>query len=178
MKAVFLDRDGVINKRPREGDYVKSWNEFAFLPDVDEAIKLINKNNCLAIIITNQAGIGKGLFKEKELKEIHLKMQKELEKKRARIDAIYFCPHRPDENCSCRKPKTGMLNKAKSDFRLDLKDCYIIGDNPSDMETGKKVGCKTIFISREKENLPKVDHTACDLISAVKIIFRDLWCLL
>jgi len=149
-KIVFLDRDGVINKN--RNDYVKTWDEFEFLPNVKKGIKLLNDSGFRVIIITNQSVVGRGIITEKALNEIHEKMLKELNECGCRIEKIYYCPHAPSDNCDCRKPKPGMLLKAADDFDLDLKECHFIGDSKTDEEAGKTVGCKTYLVS-ENRNL-------------------------
>lgn len=151
-KAVFLDRDGVINKK-RINDYVKCWEEFLFLPGVKEAIKLLNQAQFKVIIITNQAGVGKGLVKEEQLQLIHQQMLDELKEYGAHIDGIYYCPHLPEDNCNCRKPKTGMLEQAEKDFNIDFKNSYLIGDEDKDVEAGQKMGCKTYMVNKDKNLL-------------------------
>lgn len=148
-KCVFLDRDGVINKKAPEGDYIKNWNEFKFLPGVKEAIRRFNKAGFLIIIITNHRGIAKGLMTEQDLKDIHTKMIEKLKKVGARIDGIYYCPHDENDNCNCRKPKIGMFLKAFKDFedvgiKINLGESYMIGDSINDVIVGKTIGLKTI----------------------------------
>jgi len=143
-KAVFLDRDGVINKK-RE-DYVKNSKEFVLLNDVPQAIRLLNENQYLVILITNQSAINRGLISHKELKRIHELMKKQLEEHNCSIDAVYYCPHRPDENCNCRKPKTELLDKAIKDFGVDIKSSWFIGDDETDIQASKKIGIKFIKI--------------------------------
>ena len=137
-KAVFLDRDGVINKK--KDDYVKSVNEFVMLTDVAKAIKLLNDKNYLVIIVTNQSAINRGLLSHEELSKIHGIMKQELEKSGAHVDAIYYCPHRPDENCPCRKPKTDMLEKAIHEHSISKKLSCLIGDSESDIVAARQVG--------------------------------------
>jgi D,D-heptose 1,7-bisphosphate phosphatase len=150
VEAVFLDRDGLINEEL--WDYVKSPEEFRLLPKAPDAIRLLNKKGILVIVVSNQAGIAKGHYDEETLKEIHDLMEKELSRYGARIDGIYYCPHHPDGkgiyrvNCSCRKPNPGMLLKAAEDFVLNLKRCWMVGDKLSDIEAGKRAGCKTILV--------------------------------
>ena len=143
-RAVFLDRDGVINRK-LENDYVKSWDEFQFLPGVVEAIKALNEKGYLVIVVTNQRGIAKGLMTEKDLEEIHRKMLKELKKYGARIDDIFYCPHDISDNCNCRKPKPGTLIQAQKKWDIDFAQSYIIGDSNSDIESGRQVGCQGIL---------------------------------
>lgn len=144
---VFLDRDGVINKK-LEDDYVKSINEFEFLPKAKEAIKNLNIVFDKTIIVTNQRGIGRGLMTIDDLNEVHNFMSRELKAAGARIDGIYFCPHdNTIKNCDCRKPNIGMALQAKKDFpEIDFSSSFMVGDSESDMEFGRNAGMKNIFI--------------------------------
>ena len=144
-KAVFLDRDGVINQKAPEHDYIKNWDEFHFLPSVKEAIRRIRENGYLVIVVTNQRGIARGLMTEKDLKEIHRKMCEELQKCGAYIDDIFYCPHDIKDNCTCRKPQPGMLIQAQNKWDIDFAQSYIIGDSDSDIEAGRRVGCQGIL---------------------------------
>lgn len=150
-KALFLDRDGVINVN--RDDYVKSWDEFEFLPDAKKAIKRINDSDFMLILITNQSPIGRGIFGHERLDEIHKKMLHELGQLDCRIDAIYYCPHKPDDNCDCRKPKPGLILKAASDFNIDLENSWMIGDSKSDLEAGTRAGCKTAKVDSQNSLL-------------------------
>lgn len=150
--AIFLDRDGVINKKPPEGDYVKHWGEFEFLPGAPEAIQLLTEHGYAVFVITNQAGIGRKRMSEEAVEKIHQNLMIELGKRNAQIKAIYVCPHIPDENCSCRKPKPGMLLKAAQEHRIDLGKSFFLGDDEKDMLAGQAAGCKTIKITK-KNNL-------------------------
>ncbi len=147
-KVVFLDRDGVINKD--RDDYVKSWDEFEFLPGVVEAIKYLNEKGIKIIIISNQSAIGRGLITEDTLCKIHANMIATLKSKGAYIDAIYYCPHHPDDNCNCRKPKPGLLYLAHKDFNIDFVNSWMIGDTLRDIEAGRSVGCLTRLVTKEK----------------------------
>jgi len=179
-KCVFFDRDGVINKKALEGDYVKNWSEFKFLPNVKEAINRLNKAGFLVIIITNQRGIAKGLMTEEDLKDIHTKMIEELKKSGARIDSIYYCPHDEKDNCSCRKPKIGMFLKAKKDFNIEMNESWLVGDSKSDILAGQKAGCKTILLYEKLyENTIlidkgiKYDFIVSNLEEAINKIIRN-----
>lgn len=145
-RAVFLDRDGVINRKAPEGEYVKNWDEFQFLPGVKEAIRKLNEKRFLVIVVSNQRGIAKGVMTEDDLKEIHNRMEEELRKGRAVIDGIYYCPHDIKDHCDCRKPEPGLLVKAAGEHDIDLSLSWMIGDSESDVEAGKRAGCKTILI--------------------------------
>jgi histidinol-phosphate phosphatase family protein len=145
---VFIDRDGVINYN--RDDYVKSWEEFEFIPGSIEAIKKINRTARLLIVITNQSPIGRGIFDTETLDSIHMKMLHELSKAGARIDAIFYCPHSPNDNCDCRKPKPGLILRAAKEFNIDLSDSWMVGDSKSDMKAGEEAGCRTIQVTIEK----------------------------
>jgi len=141
-KAVFLDRDGVINKK--RTDYVKSISEFVMLKDAPIAIKLLNNNDFLVIIVTNQSVVNRGYISREELENIHEFLSKQLQKQSSHIDAIYYCPHRPDENCDCRKPKTKLISKAIKDFSIDKNSSWLIGDNETDIQAAKSIGIKSV----------------------------------
>ena len=143
-KAVFLDRDGVINEN--RSDYVKSTAEFKFLPGTAEAIKLLNEGGFLVVIITNQSAVNRGLLSGEELEKIHDFMLTELSRYDCRIDAIYYCPHRPDENCSCRKPQPGLLMKAIADLSVEPKFSWLIGDSDADEVAARKAGINSVRI--------------------------------
>jgi D-glycero-D-manno-heptose 1,7-bisphosphate phosphatase len=143
-KTVFLDRDGVINKKV-EG-YVTTIEEFQMLSDVPEAIKILKQKKFKVIVITNQSAINRGFLTHQKLEEIHRFMKKQLLENSTQIDAIYYCPHKPEENCNCRKPKPGMLNEVIKKFDIDIKNSWFIGDSESDIEAAKEVGIKSIKI--------------------------------
>ena len=157
-KIIFLDRDGVINKRPGKADYVKSWKEFEFLPGAIDAISLLSKNGYEIYIITNQAGIARKAMTEDDLHIIHGNMEKELEKHDARINGIYYCPHGWDSNCECRKPKPGLFFKASYEHKFDLTKAIFIGDDERDLQAGNVAGCKTILVDG-KNDLLKIVKT-------------------
>ncbi len=143
-KTVFLDRDGVINKnRP---DYVKTIDELEIL-EVADSIKKLKDNGFLVVVISNQSAINRGLTNHENVKQINSVIQEYLKKNGTQIDAFYYCPHRPDENCECRKPKTSLFKKAIDDWNIDLKSSWLIGDRDSDIQAGQLLGCKTIKIA-------------------------------
>lgn len=145
-KAVFLDRDGVINKE--RSDYVKTVEELVIL-DVTNSIKKLKDNGFLVVVISNQSAINRGLTTHQNVEQIHATIQDYLKKHGTQIDAFYYCPHRPDENCNCRKPKPGLFNKATNDLQIDLGSSWMIGDRDSDIEAAKAIGCKSIKISSD-----------------------------
>lgn len=152
IKAVLLDRDGVINKK--RDDYVKSWNEFEFLNDVEEALSLFSKHGYKIILVTNQSAINRQIITKHTLNFIHEKMKSSLKQKGVIIDAIFYCPHKPDEGCDCRKPKTGMIDKALKLFNLLPKNCVLIGDSKSDIDAGNTAGIKSYIVG--KQNLLEI----------------------
>jgi len=169
-KAVFLDRDGVINRSPPEHDYVKRWEEFHFLPGVPEAIKKLNRAGFLTIVVSNQRGIARGLFTEEDLEDIHNRMLDELRSSGAHIDAIYHCPHDVDEGCGCRKPEPGMILRAAKDHDIDLACSFMVGDSTADVEAGRRAGVRTIYVG---DGSCDADFHAEDLAGAVGVILGD-----
>ena len=181
MKAVFLDRDGVINEYPGDLQYVTKWSNFRFLPDVKQALKRLTENGFKIFVISNQAGVSKGVFSQTELDLITSNMLKELLAAGAKVQQVYYCVHRPEDNCSCRKPKTGLIDLAMQGLsnqnRLELQESYFIGDTIRDIETGRSAGLKTILVFSGKEKPENEDSwtvppdfTARDLAAAVDII--------
>jgi len=175
-KVIFLDRDGVIN-RGKEG-YVASWGEFEFLPGVFEAIRKLNELNFRLIIVSNQAGIAKGLYTESALADITERMLERIKRNNAKIDAVHYCPHQDADKCGCRKPKPGLLRQAITGRDVDIANSFFIGDSERDIMAGKSLGCKTILVlsgntvlAQEVGNFKMhPDHIAQDLLEAVGII--------
>ena len=151
IKTIFLDRDGVINI---EKNYLHKIEDFEFIKGVFDACKHFNDLDFKIIVITNQSAINRNLMTHEQLNEIHSHIQQYLKSFDTSIDNFYFCPHKPDENCNCRKPKSGMLLEAIKEFNIDPKLSWILGDNDSDIEAGLNVGCQTIKIGK-KINLQK-----------------------
>lgn len=175
QKAVFLDRDGTI---ARDVPYCRRLEDFEILPRVPEAIRLLNQHRYKVVVITNQSGIARGYFSEATLSLIHRKMITTLEQDGAHIDAVYFCPHHPDEGCNCRKPSPTLIIKAAADMGLALDQSYMIGDDPKDVKAGRAAGCRTVLLtadpSRLREDLQAVcDHTAADLSDATRWLLAD-----
>lgn len=155
MKAIFLDRDGVINRYPGDTKYVTKLSDFRFLPGAKAAIARLSKNKFKVFIISNQAGVGKGLFTQDTLDSITEKMLKAIKESKGKVEAVYYCTHRKDENCSCRKPKTGLIDIVKKKHKVDLKKTFFIGDTIRDVETALAAGCKSILLLSGKE---KISH--------------------
>ncbi len=155
--TLFLDRDGVINKK-LENDYVKHWVQFEFLENVLVALKTFNTFFGKIVVVTNQQGIGKGYYRTEDLELIHKNMLYELTYAGGRIDKVYYSPHLESANHPTRKPGTGMALQAKQDFpEIDFSKSIIVGDSISDMEFGRALGMKTIFISDESIINEKID---------------------
>jgi len=149
-KAVFLDRDGTLNV---EKNYVYKTDDFEFIDGAVEAIRLLNENDFLVIVISNQAGIARGFYKPSDVQVLHDYIQSELRKQGAHVDAFFYCPHHPEGKveefrkiCNCRKPATGMALEAEGKLKLDLKRSFIVGDSGIDMKLGENTGMKSILV--------------------------------
>lgn len=175
QKAIFLDRDGTINKYV---GFLRNIEQFELLSGVSEAIRKINQSGYLAVVVTNQPVIARGEVTYTELQEIHNKMETILGKDGAYLDGIYFCPHHPDKgfkgevkelkiNCNCRKPNPGLLLQAASDFNINLEQSWMIGDGKNDIQAGKNAGCKTVLIGDDEFGQ---DITVYSLLEFVKQI--------
>lgn len=192
-KAIFLDRDGVINEmvyNPEFGTIDSPLNpkQFKLLKGVARAIKIFKKMGFAVVVISNQPPVAKGKMNIELLEKITEKMEEELKKKGAYLDKIYYCLHHSDKkqvkvkkylkNCNCRKPKAGLLLRAAEDLDLDLLKCYMVGDGLTDIQAGQRAGCKTIFLGdlkpyyhevMQKKEI-KLDFTVKNLLEMVKII--------
>ncbi|MCF6354943.1 MAG: D-glycero-beta-D-manno-heptose 1,7-bisphosphate 7-phosphatase [Candidatus Polarisedimenticolaceae bacterium] len=144
MKLIILDRDGVIN---RDSDaYIKHPDEWAPIAGSLEAIARLNHAGYRVVIATNQSGLGRGLFNVDQLNAIHQKMFDALSQQGGHIDALFFCPHRPDENCGCRKPKPGLLLEIASRLNADLSEAFFIGDSLKDIQAAQTTGAQPILV--------------------------------
>lgn len=165
--TLFLDRDGVINKK-LENDYVKHWMEFEFVDEVLPNFKKLNELFGVIVVVTNQQGIGKGLYTKEDLEIIHKNMMYELKYFKGTIDKVYYSPHLASENHVMRKPNTGMALEAKKDFpEIDFNKSIIVGDSMSDMEFGRKLGMKTAYIHSEKVSDSKIDFQFSSLVDFI-----------
>jgi D,D-heptose 1,7-bisphosphate phosphatase len=174
-RVVFVDRDGTI---AWDVHYCRRVEDFELLPTVPQAIRVLNENGFKVVVITNQSGVARGYFTEETLEQIHQKMKHELAKHNAWVDAIYYCPHHPDDGCDCRKPKTALFLKAAKEFDIDLTRSYVVGDMHMDIEAGRALGCKTILVSNDHQSLAPnslaPDHVADNLLMAAERIISDL----
>ncbi len=153
MKIVFLDRDGVINKYPGDRNYVASPKEFKFIPGSIQAIKNLKEKGFVLFVISNQAGVEKGIYSTKTLEDIDKKMVSELKKYKTGLDGIYYCTHRQESECACRKPKTGMMHKAVDDLKKIPTVSFFIGDSFRDMKAAKEFGAKPVLVLSGKEKI-------------------------
>lgn len=182
-RAIFIDRDGTLNE---DIGYVSAPEELILFPWAAQAVRLINRAGLKAIVITNQSGIARGRYTEETLNDIHSTMLELLSRQDARIDAIYYCPHHPEAgsaryrlDCDCRKPKTGMLETAAREHRIDLADSFVIGDKASDIELARNAGARSALVltgyGRETREHPdrwpcKPDIIAENLLEAAERI--------
>ncbi|MEW5936208.1 MAG: HAD family hydrolase [Candidatus Thermoplasmatota archaeon] len=160
LKAIFLDRDGVINRELEHG-YVTRWEQFEFLSGVLDALALIKRAGIPAIIITNQSCINRGLVSKEEIERIHELMEAEIERRGGQISAIYLCPHRPDEGCECRKPRPCLLQDAMRDFALKPEEVLFIGDHDRDRGAAEAAGTR-FEIVREGRGLLAIVRALID----------------
>lgn len=184
QKAIFLDRDGVIND---DTEFIHSPKEMKLLPGVSQAVEQINKSEYLAIVATNQSVVARNLCTEEGLHEIHSKMEADLGKDGSYLDKIYYCPHHPDKgfpeenilfkiDCDCRKPKPGMLLQAAEKYNIELSESYMIGDHERDIQAGKAAGCITVGVGTGKgfkKTIIKSDYFFSDLKEAVNFIISE-----
>jgi D-glycero-D-manno-heptose 1,7-bisphosphate phosphatase len=154
IPAVFLDRDGVINFARK--DYVKSAEEFVFIPGALEGLRNLATLNFPIIIVTNQSVVGRGIITSEKLDRINEHMIETVKKNGGRIDRVFSCPHKPEEDCDCRKPATGLFKEATKVFPISLSDSWLIGDAETDRVAGESVGCKTVMIQSNTENALKM----------------------
>lgn len=172
-KAVFLDRDGVINRKAPEGEYIVRWDDFEILPGVVEAIRTLNQSGYHVIIVTNQRAVAQKKITIAELEKMHGKLIATLAERGGRIDRIYFCPHDLGASCDCRKPKAGMLLRALKEFEIDPRESWMVGDSPVDIEAGKSAACRTALIGASpngNDSGAGADILAGDLRQAVALI--------
>lgn len=177
MRAILLDRDGVINRE--RADYVKSWQEFEFLPGVLPALQRLTTLAIPILIITNQSAIGRGMIAPETVAAIHLQLQEVVTKVGGRIDAFFVCPHPPVANCLCRKPKPGLLFQAAHQFQFALDQAVFVGDTITDFEAARAAGCQSILVKSGRQGASLAALTSCaisppplvaDLSAAVDLI--------
>jgi D-glycero-D-manno-heptose 1,7-bisphosphate phosphatase len=186
-RAVFIDRDGTISE---EVGYINHLSRFRLFPYAASAVKHLNENGWLAIVITNQAGVARGYFSEDTIRKVHTAMTNQLAGNDAYLDAIYYCAHHPSVgkppyrlDCGCRKPKPGLISRAARDFDIDLEKSWMVGDRYSDVELARNAGVKSMFVlsgygrgeweHQRAEWKEQPDVIAEDLLEAVRLIVSD-----
>ncbi|KAF0817975.1 D-glycero-alpha-D-manno-heptose-1,7- bisphosphate 7-phosphatase [Bacillus sp. ZZV12-4809] len=171
-KAIFLDRDGVLNEVLSERvKFVNKPEQLYLLEGAAEAVSELTKAGYEIFVVTNQGGVGLGFLKERELKKIHERLQELVAAKGGHIEEVAYCPHKPKAGCECRKPNAGMLLELAERHHLDLAKSIMVGDHERDIEAGKKAGCKTVFIGSEQTS---ADIQASSLLEAVEDILEML----
>lgn len=183
MKVVFLDRDGVINEFPGHGNYVTKVKDFHFVPGSLEAIREMTKEGFAIFVISNQAGVSKGIYSQDKLNRIDRYMIKNVLKEKGKINKSFYCTHRSDFGCDCRKPQIGSIRKAFQSINKNIRfarNSFFVGDTDSDILAGHKAGCKTIFVLSGRETRRSLkkwdvqpDYIARDLLEASKIILNE-----
>jgi D-glycero-D-manno-heptose 1,7-bisphosphate phosphatase len=169
LNAVFLDRDGVINRKAPDGEYVTSWEQFEFLPGALDGLKRLAGSAMTIVITTNQRGIALGRMSREDLEDIHQRMRRTVTQAGGRIDAIYHCPH--DVGCYCRKPEVGMFERAARDLRLSLAHTAVIGDSLSDMLAAERIGAAQVLVGAQGSS--EVDYIARNLADAADWLLID-----
>jgi D-glycero-D-manno-heptose 1,7-bisphosphate phosphatase len=160
LRTVFLDRDGVLNRKMPEGRYVTSWSEFQPLPGVPQAISRLNRAGVRVVVVSNQRGIALGLYTADDVRQIHSALQSWLQSQSAHIDAFYFCPH-DTQQCNCRKPLPGLFDQARAKIpEINAVSSVMIGDSLSDIEFGHRLGMTTVFLEGD---LGAPDERVCSL---------------
>jgi len=176
--VIFLDRDGVINRD--SSHYIKSWEEFSFLPRSIQALKLLSDGGFFTVVITNQSAINRKITSKETVEDIHARMMQAVLNGGGEIRDIFYCPHTPEDNCACRKPKPGLIHKASQTHSIDLVSSIMVGDSAKDVRCAKNAGCGVSVLvhtgnGREAEKIlaeekTMPDHIAEDLYSAVEWI--------
>jgi heptosyltransferase-2 len=178
--TIFLDRDGTLNPDP---GYINSPDQFELFPDVPEALARLKRAGARLIVVTNQSGVARGFLTRDDLDAVHMKLQRLLDAAGASLDAIYFCPHHPDDGCDCRKPNRGMIDQAVREWGVKLDRSYLIGDHPREIELAKRIGARSILVTtgvvppQEAKGLkvsgPTPDWIASSLAEAADWLLSD-----
>lgn len=171
MPAVFLDRDGVINRR--RPDHVKNWDEFEFLPGVLEALATLRAMNAPVVVVTNQGVVGRGLLSAEGLGRIHSRMLRAIRATGGQVEAIYACLHAPGEGCPCRKPAPTLFQRASSDLGIRLSGSIMVGDSPTDVAAARAAGCHPVLID-ESQEAHDDDVVAVKDLAAAVTVWRNL----
>lgn len=143
ISAIFLDRDGTIIE---DAHYARDPEKVVFIPGAMDALLELRKKGFSLFVVSNQAGVGRGIITDQQFKDVHARFAKELEAKNVKIDAYFYCFHHPDDPCHCRKPKTGMVPKSFEGRPIDFSKSYVVGDRDSDLELGRRLGSKPVLV--------------------------------
>lgn len=178
--AVFLDRDGVLCEN--RSTYVKTWSEFQWIPGARKALRILARLGAPIVLVTNQSAINRGLTTTQQVWDLHLRMLHAIAADRGRLDAVYMCPHRPDEGCACRKPGSLLFHRAARDLGLSLPGSHLVGDGPADVEVGLELKLRVILVRTGlgEQTLAGLDgsagriRSARDLLEAARIIESDV----
>lgn len=170
-RAVFLDRDGVINEKAAEGAYISDISHFKLIPGALDAIAKLNQNKFRTFVITNQRGIARGLVNPASIAVMHEYLHDALRHASGSIEKIYICPHDYTDDCDCRKPRPGMLLAAAREFGLNLKESWMIGDSAIDVEAGRRAGCRTAYIGEDA--CPHADLNGATLENVVAQLLAE-----
>jgi D-glycero-D-manno-heptose 1,7-bisphosphate phosphatase len=170
-RLVLLDRDGTLNRKPAEGDYVTSSEHLELLPGAAAAVHRLNKAGILVAVVTNQRGVALGRLTAADLDDVHAALRAGLLAAGARVDRIYHCPHH-DGTCGCRKPQPGLLERASRDFQIPLAESAMVGDADSDVEAGRRAGAVTVQLMSGADE-SAADFTAPDLAGAVDLLLPE-----
>ncbi len=167
-RAIFLDRDGVLNRKAPEGSYIETLGQFEILPGALRAVAEFGRAGFLVIVVTNQRGVAKGIVASENLEQIHNRLHAGASEAGGKIDDIYVCPHDDADNCQCRKPQPGMILQAARDYCVELSESWVIGDTASDIEAGQRAGCRTICVGTNCG--AKADYGVAALEEAVGLV--------
>lgn len=175
IRWVFLDRDGTLNVKPPDGEYIEHPDAMELLPGAAEAVRMLNKAGLWTGVVTNQRGVALGRMSTTDLDAVHERLMRLLRVEGACVDAIYACPHGLDE-CDCRKPHPGLLLRAQSEHpALDFAHAAIVGDSASDVQAGRRLGLTTVWLSTSEDDLARraADHVVLDLVQAANLLITQ-----
>jgi histidinol-phosphate phosphatase family protein len=179
--TVFLDRDGLLNQDPGKAYYVRSLRQFRWIPGVFGALRKLTESGARLVVVSNQAGVGKGLVKPEALDAITKKIFLDLAAAGVKLDGIFYCTHTPEDACGCRKPKAGLFRAAQKQLKLSKTDRFMVGDTERDLAAGRAAGCRTVLVLSGKTRTAaevkkfdeKPDHTARNLREAAQWILSQ-----
>lgn len=169
MQAIFLDRDGTLNRE--RADYVRTWEELEILPGALDALRVLAQLGIPIAVVSNQSVIGRGLVTQEQVDSLHARLADQVRTAGGRIDAFFVCPHKPDEGCACRKPRPGLLEQAACSFRVDLAQCVFVGDAITDYQAAQAAGCRSLLVATGRQGAALPDLLGS---SAESILLPDI----